>query len=95
MAEDRDNSKYGNDVFISYAHLDAEHPATNAKEIGEWLESLGYKVWWDREMVAGNNIPEVLIPKVIASRHVLVLWSKSADESDWVRTETDMALGLE
>jgi hypothetical protein len=47
MAEVIEN---GPDIFISYAHDDAEH----ARQIADWLESEGYSVWWDRSLAAGE-----------------------------------------
>ena len=34
----------GYDVFLSYAHLDAEHDVANARQLARWLDSLGYDV---------------------------------------------------
>lgn len=79
------------DVFLSYAHLDAEHDVANARTIGQWLESLGYTVWWDRGLVPGDSWPKVLVAKVEAAKRMIVLWSANADKSQWVHTETALA----
>ena len=81
----------GYDVFLSYAHLDAEHDVANARQLARWLDSLGYDVWWDRALVAGQKWPKTLSAKVRASKRVVVLWSPRAAKSDWVKFETNLA----
>ena len=79
------------DVFISYAHVDADADVANAARIAEWLEGLGYEVWWDRKLIAGQKWPKELKEKVERSTRVIVLWSPRAAESDWVSFETKLA----
>lgn len=83
------------DVFLSYAHLDADHDVANARDLAHWLEGLGYDVWWDRGLVAGDNWPKSLVAKVNAARRVIVLWSRNADASKWVHTETSLAFAAD
>ena len=83
------------DVFLSYAHLDAEHDVANARTLGQWLDGLGYTVWWDRGLVPGDSWPKTLVAKVQAAKRVIVLWSAHADKSQWVHTETALAFAAD
>ncbi|MGO8953432.1 MAG: TIR domain-containing protein, partial [Rhodomicrobium sp.] len=89
MSQDEIAREY--DVFLSYAHLDADHDAANARSLAKWLEGLGYSVWWDRSLIAGQKWPKELEIKVRASKRVIVLWSPRAAVSDWVKFETNLA----
>ena len=79
------------DVFISYAHLDAEHDVANAQLIANWLDGEGYDVWWDSRLRFGE-VQAQLKQKVQNARHVIVLWSPQAAASKWVRQECLWAL---
>ena len=87
----QDNVAREYDVFLSYAHLDADHDVANARQLAGWLESLGYSVWWDRSLIAGDDWPSELEIKVRSSKRVIVLWSPRAANSDWIKFETNIA----
>jgi hypothetical protein len=70
-------------VFISYARED--RPV--AQQIAAILERKGYDVWWDRELVAGNQFAEVIESKLDTADAVIVLWSAQSRKSYWVRDE--------
>ena len=74
------------DVFLSYAHLDADHDVANARQLAGWLEAEGYKVWWDRHLLFGNW-HEQLKQKAEASHKVVLLWSPRAAASKVVFAE--------
>lgn len=74
-------------VFISYARS-AE---ADVRLIVEWLEDAGYSVWWDRQLLANRPFSDVIQEKLDAADVVLVLWSKDAAASEWVRAEADTA----
>jgi tetratricopeptide (TPR) repeat protein len=78
--------RHTHDVFISYAHLDAEHDVANARLIATWLEAEGYDVWWDSSIRFARVLTQ-LQQKVLSARHVLVLWSHQAAKSEWVLRE--------
>ena len=82
-------------MFISYAHLDADHDVASAHRIAAWLEDLGYHVWWDRKLIAGQKWPKELKIKLDRSRRVIVLWSPQAALSEWVDFETKLADAIE
>jgi hypothetical protein len=73
------------DIFISYASQDR----TWVKGLAEALQSLGWSIWWDREIPAGEDFPEVIEKALADSRCVLAVWSQHSVESNWVREEAD------
>src|SRR5262245_41186740 len=75
------------DVFLSYAHDDTKRAETLAK----LLEDAGLTVWWDRRMVAGDKIHDVIDGEIEKAKAVIVLWSPISVKSDWVRGEAQTA----
>ena len=39
------------DIFISYS----KHDQAEARLLAAFLEAEGYKVWWDRNLLSGDN----------------------------------------
>lgn len=71
-------------VFISYAHEDAD----KAHKIQQRLEALSFGVWIDRKAPATTDDISTVVDGLIAEVDcVLVLWSKHARNSVWVRGE--------
>jgi len=75
------------DVFLSYAHQDIKRAETLAR----LLEANGTTVWWDRRMVAGDKIHDVIDGEIEKAKAVIVLWSPISVKSDWVRGEAETA----
>jgi TIR domain-containing protein len=73
------------DIFLSYAEEDREV----ARKIGKRLESIGWSVWWDREIPAGKDWRTMLEAALANMRCMVVLWSKSSIKSDWVKEEAE------
>ncbi len=80
------------DVFLSYARKDLDQGVVDARRLAQWLESLGYSVWWDTSLIAGQNWPKELEFKLRVSKRVIVLWTPRAAASDWVKFESNLAL---
>lgn len=80
-----------NDIFISYDSADR----ATAEKFAEALESLGWSVWWDREIPLGKAFDQVIEEELNAARCVIVLWSKEAVRSRWVKTEASAAADRE
>lgn len=76
------------DVFISYSRLDSER----VKPIAERLTSLGYSVWWDKTLRAGEIYADESERQLEAARAVLVVWTHSARNATWVYAEASRAL---
>jgi hypothetical protein len=75
------------DVFISYAREDRD----TAQRIAKALEAQQYTVWWDREILAGDQFDEVIERELDLAKSVVVLWSKNSVSSNWVRSEAAAA----
>ena len=75
------------DVFISYARADQPTAARVAKALG----TAGFKVWWDADLPAHRAYAEIIERNLAEAKAVVVLWSKTAAKSQWVRAEADVA----
>jgi len=75
------------DVFISYSSKDRQHAATLARSLGD----RGWSVWWDREIVTGEAFDRAIERALEEACCVVVLWSKDAVESEWVKNEAAAA----
>jgi hypothetical protein len=75
------------DLFLSYEHRDAKR----AETLANLLETTGLSVWWDRRMVAGDQIHDVIEAEIKKAKAVIVLWSRNSVKSDWVRGEAQTA----
>lgn len=76
------------DVFISYAHNNLRQ----VTPVSEHLQSSGFSLWWDKHLKAGDDFPLVIEREIANAGSVLVLWSKDARNSLWVRAEATEAL---
>jgi hypothetical protein len=75
------------DIFISYAREDAEA----AGRLAAAMEKRGWSVFWDRRIPAGRRFAEVIAQHMEAARCVVALWSRAANDSDWVLEEAEEA----
>lgn len=75
------------DIFLSYARPNAEEAA----RIAEALSQRGYSVWFDADLPAHRAYSEVIEEQLEAASAVVVLWSKDAIGSQWVRSEANRA----
>jgi formylglycine-generating enzyme required for sulfatase activity len=73
------------DIFLSYSRHDLER----VRPIAEALEAEGWSVFWDRRIPAGKTWRQFIGEALADSRCVMVVWTKSAIESDWVIEEAD------
>jgi len=71
------------DVFISYASEDRER----AQELASSFEARGWTVWWDRKIIVGQSYDQVIEQELEIAKSVVVLWSKDAIFSEWVKNE--------
>lgn len=75
------------DVFISYARSTAE----SARLMADSLRSSGYSVWFDDEIPAHRAYADVISEKLDEAKAVIVVWSREAAASHWVRSEANRA----
>ena len=78
------------ELFLSYAHQDIGQ----AETLAQLLEANGLTVWWDRRMVAGDKINDVIDEELEKAKGIIVLWSRISVKSDWVRGEASTAQEL-
>lgn len=71
------------DVFISYAREDR----ATAQALAGALSAAGLNVWWDRQIVGGQDFTDVIAERLGAAQRVLVLWSRASVGSSFVRDE--------
>lgn len=78
-------------IFISYSNPDVEMALL-------WeglLTQCGYEVARDDNFLeAGDDLPDAIKKEIKSSDHVIVLWSRSSVESEWVRAEAHLAYKL-
>ena len=74
-------------IFISYERS----AAATAKRMAEQLRAEGREVWFDADLPPHRPYSEVIEEKLEAAGAVLVLWSKAAVTSEWVRAEAGFA----
>ncbi len=75
------------DVFISYAHEDK----AVADQIASHLVTHGIRVWWDDQLAVGERFSKRIREEITAAHRVIVLWSPSSVESEWVEDEARLA----
>lgn len=71
------------DIFLSYTEKDREQ----ARRLAAMLEAVGWSVWWDRRIPAGDTWRSVLEKALGNMRCMIVLWSSRSIESEWVYEE--------
>ncbi len=75
------------DVFISYSK---ENPEPT-KAIASVLTKAGYTVWWDTEILGGDDFRDVIDQQLDLAKAVIVVWTEASIKSKWVRAEADHA----
>lgn len=75
------------EVFISYSRKD--QPAAEA--IANALGAMGIEVWWDRELLGGEDYRKKTAKIIAKVPAAIVLWSRRSVESEWVIGEAAAA----
>lgn len=75
------------DVFISYARSTVEC----AEALARILEANGHSVWYDARLPAHRAYADVIQEELDSAKAVLIIWSREAVHSQWVRSEADRA----
>jgi hypothetical protein len=71
------------DIFISYAREDMRW----MNNLVQALNSYGWSLWWDPEILPGKIFAETIEKELSSARCVVVGWSKQSIESRWVKEE--------
>ena len=77
------------DIFISYA----SESEPQAERVAVALRAGGFSVWRDDELPPHRAYAEVIEERLGDSKAVIVLWTRAASRSQWVRAEADLARG--
>ena len=75
------------DIFISYASEDQ----ARAQMLARVLEGQGWSIFWDRRIPIGKSWRETIGRELAEARCVVVLWSQTSVDSNWVQDEADDA----
>ncbi len=75
------------DIFISYAR----HDEALVAPLVAALESEGWSVWWDPEIVPGQEFDRQIARELEAAKAVIVVWTRASVDSRWVRGEARLA----
>jgi hypothetical protein len=75
------------DVFISYKREDREA----AERLASELKRRGFEVWWDLELLSGQNFRKAIRTVIDQCAAAVVLWSVLAVDSDFVMDEAGHA----
>ena len=70
-------------LFLSYARADESF----ARRIASALKHAGYIVWWDALIEGGAAFARSIAEALESADAVMVLWSQTSVESDWVKDE--------
>lgn len=70
-------------IFFSYSRTDREQ----ALPIIQALKQAGYSVWWDGLLKGGDRFLQVTENALETCDVVLVMWTRTSVNSDWVRDE--------
>ncbi len=75
------------DIFISYSKKHAALTESLARD----LEAAGYTTWWDTSLLPGDEFPDEIKRQLDAAKAVIVIWTVSSVNSQWVRAEATRA----
>ena len=77
-------------IFLSYNSNDKEY----VRKLAAALKLTGAQVWFDEWTIRpGDSIPAAIDDGLSCFNTFLLIWSKAASESNWVRTEMQAAVG--
>ncbi|MEO0975027.1 MAG: toll/interleukin-1 receptor domain-containing protein, partial [Pseudomonadota bacterium] len=71
------------DVFISYQRDDKPY----AEGLAHALAERGYSVWWDVDLLSGQDFSDEIAEVIRQSRGAIVLWSERSVRSRFVKDE--------
>ena len=75
------------DVFISYSKA----AVATTRDLAADLEAKGLSVWWDIELVAGDQFRRRIQEEIKAARAIIVIWTPESILSDYVQSEAERA----
>src|SRR5688572_1147613 len=76
------------EIFISYKREDKKKAALLASK----LQASGWEVWWDSDLLGGDDYDTVIERELNTARCVVVIWSALSKQSRNVKDEAKNAL---
>ncbi|HEU4559870.1 MAG TPA: toll/interleukin-1 receptor domain-containing protein [Longimicrobium sp.] len=71
------------DIFVGYASEDVDR----VRPLVQLMLAQGWSVWWDPKIPIGERFYKVIERELARATCVVVVWSQSSIESDWVQNE--------
>jgi hypothetical protein len=75
------------EVFISYSRADRNVAEAIARE----LQQLGIEVWWDHDLLGGDDYRRRIADLLARTQAAIVVWSRRSVDSQWVINEAAAA----
>ncbi|HKJ15947.1 MAG TPA: TIR domain-containing protein [Xanthomonadales bacterium] len=75
------------DIFISYARSDR----TRVETLANALQKEGLEVWWDRQILGGDDFSANIERELESAGAAVVAWSEAGSQSHWVKDEAAYA----
>ncbi len=75
------------DIFISYKREDRD----SAHSLAEYFATHGFDVWWDVDLLPGDEFDNEINAALNRAKAAIVLWTPLAVESSYVRAEASLA----
>ncbi len=75
------------EVFVSYSRANE----ALAKRVESGLKTCGFEAWRDDQLPAHRAYSEIIEQRLRGASAVVVLWSKEAAQSQWVRADPRQA----
>ena len=79
------------DVFISYSRADL----AVVRRLAEAVTREGYSVWWDADLPPHRAYGDVITEEIGGAKAAIVVWSRTAAASEWVRADLVWTRGLD
>lgn len=83
MSSTTQSGEGGHSIFLSYSRVDR----AQVLPLIDVLEKNGFTVWWDGLLKGGDQFLQVTENALETADTVLVVWTKTSIQSDWVRDE--------
>jgi hypothetical protein len=74
-------------IFVSYSKKDIEQIHSVVTD----LKAAGYSIWWDRNILPGQNFRHCIDVQLDSADAVLVVWTANSVQSEWVVEEAEHA----
>lgn len=83
MSDAKPDPSQKSSIFLSYSRADKDL----VSPVFAALKERGHKVWWDDLLEGGDRFSQVTETALETSDIVLVMWTETSVNSDWVRDE--------